>query len=151
MMPETIRSGSKSISPSTAKRTQSTGVPSVAKPLEPSSKVNSSTHNGVRVVMLRALADRFESGATTASSTPGHSGERTAQVVQPGRVNAVVVCDQDLHLWAAQPPGRAPAQHTMVVSRSPGPGMPGHAGQRFAGLKLTRAESYDCLVTAPSV
>ena len=38
LMPETISSGSNSTSPSAAKRTQSTGVPSVAKPLVPSSK-----------------------------------------------------------------------------------------------------------------
>ena len=45
-MPETISSGSKSIRPSAAKRTQSTGVPSVAKPLVPSPNSTSSTQSG---------------------------------------------------------------------------------------------------------
>ena len=61
-MPEMISSGWNSTSPSAAKRTQSTGVPSVAKPVVPSPKSISSTQSGRRVVMLRAVALRFESG-----------------------------------------------------------------------------------------
>ena len=73
LTPDTISSGSNSTRPSAAKRTQSTGVPSVAKPLPPSPKSTSSTQSGWRVVMLRAVALRFESGAITASSTAGTS------------------------------------------------------------------------------
>ena len=70
LMPETIRSAVKpSIRPSAAKRTQSTGVPSVAKPTVPSPNGTSSTHSGRRVVIERAVAERLESGAMTASST----------------------------------------------------------------------------------
>ncbi len=71
LMPETISSGWNPIRPRVANRTQSTGVPSVAKPVVPSPNSTSSTHSGCRVVMLRALAERFASGAITASSTPG--------------------------------------------------------------------------------
>ena len=70
-MPETISSGRSPTRPSSAKRTQSTGVPSVAYPIEPSSKGTSSTQSGERVVMLRAVALRLESGATTWTSRPG--------------------------------------------------------------------------------
>src|SRR3954453_7172825 len=73
LMPDTISSGTNSSSPSTAKRTQSTGGPSVAKPLVPSPNSTSSTQSGLRVVIERAVALRFESGAITASSTPGTS------------------------------------------------------------------------------
>src|SRR3954451_18761056 len=73
LMPDTISSGSNSTRPSAAKRTQSTGVPSVAKPTLPSSNSSSSTQSGLRVVIERAVALRFESGAITASSTPGTS------------------------------------------------------------------------------
>src|SRR5918996_768462 len=66
LIPETISSGRSPSSPSSAKRTQSTGVPSVAKPLVPSSKRTSSTHSGERVVMLRAVALRLEAGGETA-------------------------------------------------------------------------------------
>ncbi len=97
LMPETISSGVCSTSPSAAKRTQSTGVPSVAKPIVPSPNSTSSTHSGERVVMLRAVALRFESGAITDSSTPGHLQQRAAQHVQAGGADAVVVGEQDLH------------------------------------------------------
>ena len=53
-----------------ARRTQSTGVPSVAKPMVPSSKGTSCTHSGRRVVIMRAKAERLPSGAMTASSIP---------------------------------------------------------------------------------
>jgi hypothetical protein len=43
----------------------------VANPLVPSANSNSSTQSGERVVMLRALAERFASGAITASSILG--------------------------------------------------------------------------------
>src|SRR5215212_9663152 len=83
LMPDTISSGSKSISPSAAKRTQSTGVPSVAKPLVPSPNSTSSTQSGWRVVMLRAVAERFESGAMTASSIPGSSNSARRMAFRP--------------------------------------------------------------------
>src|SRR5215207_6118232 len=83
LMPDTISSGSKSIRPRAAKRTQSTGVPSVANPLVPSPNSTSSTHSGWRVVMLRAVAERFESGAITASSTPGISSSAWRIALRP--------------------------------------------------------------------
>src|SRR5829696_5674442 len=71
LMPETIRSASKpSTRPSEAKRTQSTGVPSVAYPAVPSPKSTSCTHSARRVVIPRPIAERLESGAITASSSP---------------------------------------------------------------------------------
>ncbi len=70
LIPETIRSGFAPSSPRSAKRTQSTGVPSVAKPLVPSSNSTSSTQIGERVVMLRAVALRLVCGAITPTSTP---------------------------------------------------------------------------------
>ena len=70
LIPETISSGRSPTSPSSANLTQSTGVPSVAKPLDPSSKGISSTQSGERVVMLRAVALRLESGAMTWTSRP---------------------------------------------------------------------------------
>ena len=83
LMPETITSGSNSSSPSAAKRTQSTGVPSVAKPDVPSPNSSSSTHRGVRKVMLRAVAERLESGAITASSMPGTSSRASRSTFRP--------------------------------------------------------------------
>ncbi len=83
LMPDTISSGSKSISPRAAKRTQSTGVPSVAKPLVPSPNSTSSTQSGWCVVMLRAVAERFESGAITASSMPGTSRSARRSAFRP--------------------------------------------------------------------
>src|SRR6266540_6094150 len=71
LMPETISSGRSPTSPSSAKRTQSTGVPSVAKPVDPSANGISSTQSGERVVMLRAVALRLESGAITWTSRSG--------------------------------------------------------------------------------
>ena len=61
LIPETISSGSNSMRPRAANRTQSTGVPSVAKPVPPSSNSTSSTQSGWWIVMLRAVALRFES------------------------------------------------------------------------------------------
>ena len=83
LMPDTISSGLKPIRPSAAKRTQSTGVPSVAKPVVPSPNSTSSTHRGLRVVMLRAVALRFESGAITASSTSGTSSRARRIAFRP--------------------------------------------------------------------
>src|SRR5437763_498456 len=71
LIPDRISSGSDSTSPSAAKRTQSTGVPSVANPAVPLANSTSSTERALPVVMLRAVALRLESGAITASSTPG--------------------------------------------------------------------------------
>src|ERR671915_1506347 len=83
LIPDTISSGSRSIRPSAAKRTQSTGVPLVAKPLVPSSNSTSSTVSGSRKVMLRAVAERFESGAITASSMPGTSSSALRTTLRP--------------------------------------------------------------------
>src|SRR4051794_6123274 len=82
LIPETIISGW-STSPSTANLTQSTGVPSVAKPVDPSSNSISSTDSGRRVVMLRAVALRFESGAITDSSPPGVSSNARRSALSP--------------------------------------------------------------------
>src|SRR6266508_1573392 len=71
LIPETISSGLAPSRPRSAKRTQSTGVPSVAKPRLPSSNSTSCTQSGERVVMLRAVALRFESGAITCTATSG--------------------------------------------------------------------------------
>src|SRR5918996_1904203 len=69
-IPDTIRSGRSPSSPRSAKRTQSTGVPSVAKPRPPSLNSTSLTESGERVVMLRAVALRLESGAITCTPKP---------------------------------------------------------------------------------
>ena len=79
---ETISSGTNSISPSAAKRTQSTGVPSVAKPWCPPNST-SSTQSGCRIVMLRAVALRFASGAITASSRSGTSSSARRMTFSP--------------------------------------------------------------------
>src|SRR4051794_1510521 len=72
LIPETTASALKpSTRPSLASRTQSTGVPSVAKPYVPSSNSTRSTHSGRRVVIERAIAERLPSGAMTASSMSG--------------------------------------------------------------------------------
>ena len=98
LMPDTMTSGSKpSISPSVANLTQSTGVPSQAYPSVPSSKVSSVTDSGRRVVIERAVAERFESGAITASSTSEHVEQRAAQRLQPGGPDPVVVGQQNAH------------------------------------------------------
>src|SRR5215212_5639186 len=73
LIPDTISSGGSSISPSAAKRTQSTGVPSVANPLVPSPNSTSSTQIGSWRVTARPVALRFESGAITPRSTSGSS------------------------------------------------------------------------------
>src|SRR3954470_14956402 len=84
LMPETIRSAVKpSTSPSDAKRTQSTGVPSGAKPTVPSPKSISSTHSGRRVVIERAVAERLPSGAMTASSTSPTSSSARRSACRP--------------------------------------------------------------------
>ena len=61
-------------------RTQSTGVPSVAKPIVPSSNGVFCTHSGRRVVIIRAIAERLPSGATTSSPDAAmastHDGQR---------------------------------------------------------------------------
>ena len=98
-MPATTMSASKpSMRPSLARRTQSTGVPSVAKPLVPSSKGTCCTHSGRRVVIMRAKAERLPSGAMTASSMPGTCDQRPAHGLQALGLDAVVVGEQDLHL-----------------------------------------------------
>src|SRR6478735_2174746 len=73
LMPDTISSGGASIRPSAAKRTQSTGVPSVAKPVVPSPNSTSSTQIGSWRVTARPVALRFESGAITSSETSDSS------------------------------------------------------------------------------
>src|ERR1700760_2177784 len=84
LMPETIRSGRAPPRPSSAKRTQSTGVPVVAKPTFPSSKVISSTESGERVVMLRAVALRLESGAIVTTSSPPSATSARRRLCSPG-------------------------------------------------------------------
>ena len=96
-MPETISSGSNSIRPSAAKRTQSTGVPSVAKPVVPSSNSISSTQSGSRVVMLRAVALRLEFGAIMASSMPGTSSSARRRVCRPVALMPSSLREEDLH------------------------------------------------------
>ena len=64
-MPLTITSGRSSSSPRVANRTQSTGVPSVARASEPSASRTSSTCRGWWIVMPRPMALRLESGAMT--------------------------------------------------------------------------------------
>ncbi len=83
LIPETISSGGSPSSPRSANRTQSTGVPSVAKPLDPSSKETSSTHSGERVVMLRAVALRLESGAITCTSSPESAASACRSACRP--------------------------------------------------------------------
>src|SRR5215208_2281371 len=84
LMPETTRSGWKpSISPRAASRTQSTGVPSQAKPWVPSSKETSVTHSGRLNVIERAVAERLESGATTASCTSATVRSARRSVCRP--------------------------------------------------------------------
>ena len=97
-MPETISSGRSPSRPRSAKRTQSTGVPSVAKPVVPSSNSTSSTQIGERVVMLRAVPLRFVCGAITRTLDAVELAERAAQLVQPAGADSVVVCEQDEHL-----------------------------------------------------
>src|SRR5215217_5043152 len=84
LMPATTRSGWKpSISPSAASRTQSTGVPSQAKPWVPSSKPTSVTHSGRLNVIERAVAERLESGAITASWTSSSRASARRSVCKP--------------------------------------------------------------------
>ena len=63
----------------------------------PSPNSTSSTQSGVRVVMLRAVALRLESGAITASSTPGTSSSARRMACRPIGLDAVVVGEEDLH------------------------------------------------------
>ncbi len=97
LIPETIRSGRPPSRPSSAKRTQSTGVPSVAKPLCPSPNSTSSTLSGERVVMLRAVALRLLSGAITSTIDVVELAQGAAGRLQPGRGDAVVVGQEDAH------------------------------------------------------
>src|SRR5919108_1384687 len=83
LIPETIRSGRSPTSPRSAKRTQSTGVPSVAYAISPSSSSTSSTESGDLVVMLRAVALRFESGTITCASTPSTSASACRRAWSP--------------------------------------------------------------------
>ncbi len=79
-MPATTMSALKpSIAPRLARRTQSTGVPSVAYPTVPSGKGTSATHSGRRVVMERAIAERLPSGAITSKRMSG-SSESAARI-----------------------------------------------------------------------
>src|SRR5215213_1998859 len=83
LIPDTISSGGASIRPSEAKRTQSTGVPSVAKPVVPSPNSTSSTQIGSWRVTARPVALRFESGAMTSSSTSGSSRSALRITLRP--------------------------------------------------------------------
>ena len=99
LMPETTMSASKpSTRPSMARRTQSTGVPSVAKPLVPSSnghllhpqRAARGDHAGERGAVAVGGDDR------QLDSRQLH--ERPAQGLQALGLDAVVVGEQDLHL-----------------------------------------------------
>src|SRR6476659_9682252 len=68
-----IRSGRSPTRPRSAKRTQSTGVPSVANPREPSRSSTSVTVRARSMVMPRPTALRFESGAMTETSPTSSS------------------------------------------------------------------------------
>ena len=94
-MPATIRSGRSPTRPSSAKRTQSTGVPSVAKPREPSRSSTSVTVSERSMVMPRPTALRFESGAMTETSPTSSSAFLAAK--QAARGDAVVVGEEDAH------------------------------------------------------
>src|SRR5215204_6248434 len=83
LIPDTISSGGASIRPSEAKRTQSTGVPSVAKPVVPSPNSSSSTQIGSRRVTARPVALRFESGAITSRSTSESSSRALLITLRP--------------------------------------------------------------------
>src|SRR5829696_6061798 len=83
LMPDTISSGGSSIRPRDAKRTQSTGVPSVAKPLVPSPNSTSSTQIGSWSVTARPVALLFESGAITSRSTSGVSSRTFRMTFRP--------------------------------------------------------------------
>ena len=63
----------------------------------PSPKSTSCTHSGRRVVIERAIAERFPSGAITRRSIPGNPEQRAAQVLQPVGLDSVVVGEQDAH------------------------------------------------------
>ena len=93
-MPLTIRSGGRSSRPSAAKRTQSTGVPSVASAAEPSASATSSTWSGLWIVIPRPMALRFESGAMTLTSPT--CAQRLREGEEAGRMDAVVVGDEDV-------------------------------------------------------
>ncbi len=60
----------------------------------PSSNGTSVTHSGRRVVIERAVADMFASGAITATVDVLERRQRAAQRLQPFGVDAVVVCQQ---------------------------------------------------------
>ena len=97
LMPDTISSGTNSISPSAAKRTQSTGVPSVANPVVPSANSSSSTQSGLRVVMRArggaAVGVRRDHGQLDARDLE----QRAAHGVQALRLDAVVVGEEHFH------------------------------------------------------
>ena len=96
-MPETISSGSNSIRPSAAKRTQSTGVPSVAKPvravaeldlLDPERLARGDAARGGAAVGVRRDHRQLDAR---------HLEQRAAHGVQAGGLDAVVVGEEDLH------------------------------------------------------
>src|SRR5215213_1212461 len=102
LMPETISSGGASIRPSSAKRTQSTGVPSVANPVVPSPNSTSSTQIGSRRVTARPVALRFESGAITSSSTSGSSSRARRMAFRPGALMPSSLVRSTLTLTASR-------------------------------------------------
>ena len=57
----------------------------------------SSTESGERVVMLRAVALRLESGAMRDDSSSSSADQRPTQALQPGGADPVVVGEQDAH------------------------------------------------------
>ena len=110
LMPETMRSGLRSSSPSAAMRTQSTGVPSVRRRGCRRASSTSSTHRGACMVMLRAAPERFWSGATMRTSPSGSSAVLSA--ASPGERHAVVVGENDQGTRGAEGDERAvPTRH----------------------------------------
>ena len=94
-MPETTSSGGPPAMPSSAKRTQSTGVPPTAKAVRPPGISTSSTVTGPPSVIEREAPVWFVAGATTSTSKAGASA--ACERFDAGRVDAVVVGDQDSH------------------------------------------------------
>ena len=128
LVPETIRSGRPPSRPSSAKRTQSTGVPSVAKPLWPSPNSTSSTLSGERVVMLRAVALRLAFGAITSIVDVVELLQRPPGRLQAGSGDAVVVGEEDAHAVDSRGPLVGDRLQVEAVWR-----------RRFPGLRARRA------------
>ena len=93
--------------------------------------------SGRRVVIERAVAERLESGAMTASSTPGTSASARRSACRPVGVDAVVVGEQDLHLpqdrggcRASRTPLWVPSDGRRSWARGRCTRLPGHQQRR---------------------